>query len=361
MLFINKVKKIISLLLIYCIFQGKKKVRKPKYKNEDENSESLENILQDLESVHVSSADRASCSRLECVENVESEICEAFKDACDETVGLLQNESKDNYEHPEASKMSSASWKNNLEFSQGINSQESSQEEEECVSPVNETELDEINSSVRVNLTNKPNFQVDTTFDSPQHISSSSSVELAEEPDYSLIYKEDGSNKDVLLTEDILEVADEVCPSAPVLLTVYSDSTDLNDTDLNKCEDKKEVEERNDVQESNNFSPLKFKVSKEEPPITPFTQSQLASLYRNQELEENGEFISHFIETELRGGHVVRHPLYELLLGYLRARNRLMVNGMELDTLKSDCKVHQSHLWMLQKNVVTENGECQVG
>lgn len=347
--------------------QGKKKVRRPKFKIEDENSESLENILQNIESVHVSSVDRSSCSRLECVDNVESEICEAFKDACDETVGLLQAESKDNYERPEETEPSS-SWKNNLEFNQGINRQESTQEEE-CASPVSETELDEINSSVRREHGNKSNFEVDTTFDSPQHISSSSSVELAEEPDYGITYKEGSgttttaTTKDALLADDILEVADEVCPSAPVLSShIYPDIVDVSEVETKKNEAKKEEsDEKSCVQENDHFSPLKFKVIEEEPSIKPFTQSQLASLYRNQELEENGEFISHFIETELRGGHVVRHPLYELLLGYLRARNRLMVNGMELETLKSDCKVHQSHLWMLQKNVVTESGECQDG
>lgn len=94
--------------------------------------------------------------------------------------------------------------------------------------------------------------------------------------------------------------------------------------------------------------------------IRPFTEAQLSSLYSNKELEMNAEFVSEFVENHLRSGQQ-QHHLYELLVSYLRARNRLIVNSVDLEALKKECKEHQNHLWMIDTSIVSESGECQDG
>ena len=94
--------------------------------------------------------------------------------------------------------------------------------------------------------------------------------------------------------------------------------------------------------------------------IRPFTEAQLSYLYSNQELEINAEFVSEFVENHLHDGRQ-QHHLYELLVSYFRARNRLIVNAMDLEALKKECEEHQNNLWMVETSVVSENGECQDG
>lgn len=94
--------------------------------------------------------------------------------------------------------------------------------------------------------------------------------------------------------------------------------------------------------------------------IRPFTETQLSYLYNNQELEMNAEFVSEFVENHLHDGRQ-QHHLYELLVSYCRARNRLIVNAMDLEALKKECEEHQNNLWMVETSVVSESGECQDG
>lgn len=94
--------------------------------------------------------------------------------------------------------------------------------------------------------------------------------------------------------------------------------------------------------------------------IRPFTEAQLSYLYSNQELEMNAEFVSEFVENHLHDGRQ-QHRLYELLVSYFRARNRLIVNAMDLEALKRECEEHQNNLWMVETSVVSESGECQDG
>jgi hypothetical protein len=94
--------------------------------------------------------------------------------------------------------------------------------------------------------------------------------------------------------------------------------------------------------------------------IRPFTEAQLSSLYSNRELEMNAEFVSEFVENHLHDGRQ-QHYLYELLVSYFRARNRLLVNAMELEALKKECEEHQNNLWMVETSVVSDSGECQDG
>ncbi|KAK7871957.1 hypothetical protein R5R35_004755 [Gryllus longicercus] len=92
----------------------------------------------------------------------------------------------------------------------------------------------------------------------------------------------------------------------------------------------------------------------------PLSEVQLLALYNNSELESNIEFVSEFVESQLQGIKQ-QHHLYELLVSYLRARNRLIVNSMELESLKKECKEHQSCLWTVETSIVSESGECQDG
>jgi hypothetical protein len=94
--------------------------------------------------------------------------------------------------------------------------------------------------------------------------------------------------------------------------------------------------------------------------IRPFTEAQLSYLYTNQELDMNAEFVSEFVENHLHDGRQ-QHRLYELLVSYLRARNRLIVNAKDLEALKKECEEHQNNLWMVETSVVSESGECQDG
>ncbi|KAG7211797.1 hypothetical protein KM043_011028 [Ampulex compressa] len=96
--------------------------------------------------------------------------------------------------------------------------------------------------------------------------------------------------------------------------------------------------------------------------VKPFTESQLASLYHNQELTLVDMFISEFTETQLRSGPIKQqHRLYELLMSYLRIRNHLIINSHELESLKKNCRETQKQLWCLDKTSITESGECQDG
>ncbi|XP_063978440.1 ectopic P granules protein 5 homolog isoform X2 [Diachasmimorpha longicaudata] len=96
--------------------------------------------------------------------------------------------------------------------------------------------------------------------------------------------------------------------------------------------------------------------------ITPFSDTQLASLYTNAELSLVDSFITEFVETQLRSSSVrQQHRLHELLMSYLRIRNHLILNSHELELLKKNCKEVQKQLWHLDKASITESGECQDG
>ncbi|CAK9832986.1 Ectopic P granules protein 5 homolog [Anthophora retusa] len=96
--------------------------------------------------------------------------------------------------------------------------------------------------------------------------------------------------------------------------------------------------------------------------IVPFTESQLASLYINQELALVDMFTAEFTEMQLRSNVIrQRHKLYELLVSYLRVRNHLIMNSHELEVLKKSCREMQKQLWCLEKACITETGECQDG
>lgn len=94
--------------------------------------------------------------------------------------------------------------------------------------------------------------------------------------------------------------------------------------------------------------------------IKPFTESQLLSIYRNDELELLDKFIDSFVDVELHSGTIQQHPLYSLLLNYLRARDKQVASANEIECSLKECKEIQQRLWVLETVKVTETGECQV-
>lgn len=96
--------------------------------------------------------------------------------------------------------------------------------------------------------------------------------------------------------------------------------------------------------------------------VKPFTESQLNSLYENQELTLIDAFVAEFVDVQLRSSAIrQQHRLHELCTNYLRVRNHLLVNSHELESLKKSCKSTQQQLWCLDKTTITESGECQDG
>ncbi|CAB0016799.1 unnamed protein product [Nesidiocoris tenuis] len=96
------------------------------------------------------------------------------------------------------------------------------------------------------------------------------------------------------------------------------------------------------------------------PELQPFAEGQLLPLYHNTEIEQAQILVENFLEDELRSGSVQRHPLYELLQRYLKSRDKLNANVVEIETLIKETKEIQQRLWILETVKVTEAGECQV-
>uniref|UniRef100_A0A0A9XDT5 Ectopic P granules protein 5 n=2 Tax=Lygus hesperus TaxID=30085 RepID=A0A0A9XDT5_LYGHE len=92
-----------------------------------------------------------------------------------------------------------------------------------------------------------------------------------------------------------------------------------------------------------------------------FTESQLLSLYHNEEIGLCNVFIESFLETELRSGFTQRHTLYDLLNKYLKSRDKLNSNVSEIESLMKETKDIQQRLWILEVVKITESGECQDG
>ncbi|KAF5275551.1 hypothetical protein FQR65_LT04154 [Abscondita terminalis] len=95
--------------------------------------------------------------------------------------------------------------------------------------------------------------------------------------------------------------------------------------------------------------------------IKPYTESQLSSLYANNELEEVKQFTNQFIEAELRGSGIKRHPLHELLENYLQARQKMTGNLLESTQLRKEYKETQNQIWSFDSAVVHGRGECHDG
>nr|CAH7757239.1 unnamed protein product [Callosobruchus chinensis] len=93
--------------------------------------------------------------------------------------------------------------------------------------------------------------------------------------------------------------------------------------------------------------------------IKPFTELQLNALYTNEELDRLDDFISHYVDAELKGLAIKKHPLYELLSSYLKISEKITGNNLELDQLRREYKALENELWTIETATVSGKGECQ--
>lgn len=327
------------MLIVTFLFQGKKKTKRSKYKSGDGKVQecNYETLPQDVESLQVSDTEETSDSQIGCVENIETAISDAFSEICDESSKLLDNVSEDHNEaQPDERSLNLEESNLRLVKSSKVSNYIHTNECKQGVSQ-SETELDEIQSPAP--QLGQESSQADTSFESPLHLPSSPSVESAEDP-LSLWIE----------TNEETEIAKEASPSAPILLSSLKSA----------IQDNIHVVTPEEAATDKPYFPFINKEEDVEEVVKPFTLPQLAALYHNPELDVGEEFVSQFVETELRGGDALRHPLYELLLNYQQARSKLTVSNVELHSLKNECKEHQKHLWSMERCQVTEHGECQV-
>ncbi|CAG9856312.1 unnamed protein product [Phyllotreta striolata] len=95
--------------------------------------------------------------------------------------------------------------------------------------------------------------------------------------------------------------------------------------------------------------------------IKPYTESQLSALYYNQELVTLETFIDQYVNAELKGTTMKQHPLHELLTNYLKIRERITGNTLELEQIRKEYKANQENLWTGETVTVTGKGMCQDG
>ncbi|KAL1505767.1 hypothetical protein ABEB36_005253 [Hypothenemus hampei] len=94
----------------------------------------------------------------------------------------------------------------------------------------------------------------------------------------------------------------------------------------------------------------------EEYTIRPYTEQQLKALYYNSELDLIEDFTKNFIETELKCSHSKKHYLFELLNNYLKTREKIAGNNIELQQLRNEYHAVQTELW--SSNVSTVGGSA---
>lgn len=94
--------------------------------------------------------------------------------------------------------------------------------------------------------------------------------------------------------------------------------------------------------------------------LKPYSEAEMSNLYYNSELRNHESFVNNFIEIELKSGNGIRHPLYELLTGYLTSRDNLCKNKLSFDSLLEDYKQFRDQIWTLDTSSYTDYGECQV-
>lgn len=212
------------------------------------------------------------------------------------------------------------------------------------------TELQEIHSYTLA-VIESSNIEADTKLESPRR----SMADLQNKHDSHKKQENPSLQPSAPIEMPTTEVSDINIPKIVVPSVASVEAIDERNITTFPKEDVKVVKPSTS-RSSNNISHSEAVVDE----IRPFTEAQLSSLYSNQELEVNAEFVSEFVENHLRDGRQ-QHRLYELLVSYFRARNRLIVNSMDLEALKKECKEHQNHLWMVETSVVSESGECQDG
>lgn len=276
-----------------------------------------------MENLQLSDNEDTSLTQIVCVRN-------DIIDVCEESAQLLDYEGKEHLDCLTEEQTPTSSWDSSNEniILQATEINECAQQSN---SKASSTELHEIKPSV--SKLPKDSYHVDTAFESPIHLPHRP---LNESP---LGFRIESSEE--------TEIANEACPSAPVL---HSSSIDVNVSEITPTL----------ILNHKPFFPFVKEDTSDTEVLKAFTLSQLAALYQNQELEAVGDFVTDFIEIELRRGDIVSHPLYELLSSYQRARAKLSVNTTESVALRQECQEQQSELWTLERCLITESGECQV-
>lgn len=95
--------------------------------------------------------------------------------------------------------------------------------------------------------------------------------------------------------------------------------------------------------------------------IKPYTISQLGALYYNQELKVAKSFEMRLIEQELAAVGARQHTLYDLITRYIRARDKLKENSLELTQLRINCAHLKEQIWNLEHTAVHGKAHCQDG
>lgn len=68
-----------------------------------------------------------------------------------------------------------------------------------------------------------------------------------------------------------------------------------------------------------------------------------------------------FIWNSFLGLATKQHPLYELLMNYLRVREKITGNNLELSQIRKEYLQLQQQLWTIEKTTATGRSECQDG
>lgn len=92
--------------------------------------------------------------------------------------------------------------------------------------------------------------------------------------------------------------------------------------------------------------------------IKPYSEAQLLALYRNPEREQLDQFISQFVEAELKGLGIKRHPLYELLSNYLSVKEKINCNSIELLQVRREYKQLEANVWTVMSVTASAVGRC---
>jgi len=104
--------------------------------------------------------------------------------------------------------------------------------------------------------------------------------------------------------------------------------------------------------------PMTYEPSESEYCMTPFTDSQLHTLYHNVELEKNQEFVTHWLHTQQ---NIEKYELDELLTNYQRVRLNLLTTKKQVDSVVDKIDNLQKGLWQMSKERVEEEGDCECG
>ncbi|CAG9807355.1 unnamed protein product [Chironomus riparius] len=95
--------------------------------------------------------------------------------------------------------------------------------------------------------------------------------------------------------------------------------------------------------------------------MKPFTQHQLESLYKINELDQVYRFEEEFVERELKDTSLQEHPLYILLKKYARSRSRFMKNTNDAECTMQNLEGNYKKIWKIEHRQASNNGFCTCG